>query len=130
MICNSLAHQLYGGKILYSKIENPDNTTLFLVVSKKQIDMHQEQLLICLTCNTEDCYTESILDFAKAGFPLKFTSLKGEFREGFPCFLQFENSGSIDRLKLLLDHAQRHLIGGYCTKNSLSACIAAFFDKD
>ncbi len=41
-ICNSLAHQLYGGKMLYPKIENPRNTTLFLVVSKSDVSRVQE----------------------------------------------------------------------------------------
>ena len=129
-ICNTLAHQLYGGRMLHSKIENPRNTTLFLVISKEEAPRDQEQVLICLTCPTEQCYKQAISEFAMARFPLKFTSLKGEFSEQMPCFLQFENSGSPDELEALLDSPHRHLIGAYPTKHSLSACIAAFFDED
>ena len=67
---------------------------------------------------------------AAARFPLKFTSLKGEFSEEMPCFLQFENSGSPQELDTLLTSPHRHLIGAYPTKHSFSACIAAFFDED
>jgi hypothetical protein len=38
--------------VLYLKIENPKNTTLFLVVSKAAVSRDQEQLLICLTLET------------------------------------------------------------------------------
>lgn len=129
-ICNSLAHQLYGGRMLHSKIENPRNTTLFLVVSKEEVPRDQEQLLVCLTCPTEQCYKQAISEFASARFPLKFTSLKGEFSEQMPCFLQFENLGSRGDLESLLSNPHRHLIGAYPTKHSLSACITAFFDED
>ncbi|MBC8126789.1 MAG: hypothetical protein H8M99_06560 [Gloeobacteraceae cyanobacterium ES-bin-144] len=129
-ICNALAHQLHGGRTLHSKIENPRNTTLFLVVSKAAVPWDQEQVLVCLTCPTEECYKQAISEFASARFPLKFTSLKGEFSEQMPCFLQFENSGSRGDLEVLLSNPHRHLIGAYPTKHSLSACIAAFFDED
>lgn len=129
-ICNTLAHQLYGGKVLFPRIENPRNTTLFLVVSKAEVSRSQEQLLVCLTCPTEECYKQAISEFAAARFPLKFTSLKGEFSEEMPCFLQFENSGIPQELDTLLTSPHRHLIGAYPTKHSFSACIAAFFDED
>lgn len=129
-ICNTLAHSLYGGRVLYPKIENPRNTTLFLVVSKAAVPRDQEQLLVCLTCPTEECYKLAIFEFAAAGFPLKFTSLKGEFSEEMPCFLQFENTGRPQDLERLLAGPHRHLIGAYATKHSFSACIAAFFDEE
>ncbi|MFD2255419.1 prephenate dehydratase domain-containing protein [Luteolibacter algae] len=129
-ICNLLAYKLYGGKMLHPKIENPRNTTLFLVIAKEKVPRDQEQVLICLTCPTEQCYKQAISEFAIARFPLKFSSLKGEFSEHMPCFLQFENTGSPDELELLLAKPHRHLIGAYATKNSLSTCIASFFDED
>jgi len=129
-ICNLLAHQLYGGKILYPRIENPRNTTLFLVISTADASLKEEQLLVCLTCPTEQCYKQAISDFASARFPLKFTSLSGEFSEQMPCFLQFENSGQSEKLTSLLEYPHRHLIGSYSTKNSLSACVGAFFDEE
>ena len=129
-ICNTLAHQLYGGRVLYPRIENPRNTTLFLVVSKADVSRSQEQLLVCLTCPTEQCYKQAISEFAAARFLLKFTSLKGEFSEEMPCFLQFENSGASQDLDSLLAGPHRYLIGSYPTKHSLSACIAAFFDEE
>lgn len=128
-ICNLLAHKLYGGRILYPRIENPRNTTLFLVVSTADASLNEEQLLICLTCPTEQCYKQAISDFAAAGFPLKFTSLSGEFSEEMPCFLQFENTGNPEKLTSLLKYPHRHLIGAYSTKNSLSACVGSFFDE-
>jgi chorismate mutase/prephenate dehydratase len=129
-ICNTLAHKLYGGRVLYPKIENPGNTTLFLVLSKSETPKDQEQLLVCLTCPDEQCYKQTIYEFSAHGFPLKFTSLKGEFSEEMPCFLQFENSGKIQHLESLLAVPHRHLIGAYPTKHSFSTCIAAFFDED
>ena len=129
-ICNSLAHELYGGKVLFPRIENPRNTTLFLVVSKADVSRDQEQLLVCLTCPTEECYKLAIAEFAVARFPLKFTSLKGEFSDEMPCFLQFDNTGQRQELESLLASPHRHLIGAYPTKHSFSACIAAFFDED
>lgn len=129
-ICNTLAHKLYGGRVLYPRIENPRNTTLFLVISKADVSRDHEQLLVCLTCPTDQCYQQAISEFAAAKFPLKFTSLKGEFSEEMPCFLQFENSGHPQELDALLAVPHRHLIGAYPTKNSFSACIAAFFDED
>lgn len=117
-ICNTLAHDLYGGRVLYPKIENPRNTTLFLVVSKADVSRDQEQLLVCLTCPTEQCYKQAIFAFAAARFPLKFTSLKGEFSEEMPCFLQFENTGRAQELAKLLAAPHRQLIGAYPTKHS------------
>jgi prephenate dehydratase len=129
-ICNLLAQKIYGGRILYPRIENPRNTTLFLVISTKDTSVTADQLLVCITCPTLDCYKHTISDFSMANFPLKFTSLSYEFSEEMPCFLQFENSGNQDDLRSLLEHPHRHLIGSYPTKNSLSACIGAFFDEE
>lgn len=130
VICNTLAHELYGGKILFPKIENPKNTTLFLVISKGKILSDADQLLVCVTCPTEMCYKSAVSDFAAAGFPLMFTSLKGDFSETLPCFLQFRNSGDAESLTRLLYSPHRTLIGSYNLDSSLSACVAGFFDED
>ena len=129
-ICNNLAHSLYGGKIWFPRIENPGNTTLFLVVSKQEIRTWDDQLLICLTCPTEECYKSATNDFASAGFPIKFSSLKGEFTWELLFFLELANIG--DRSKLLdaLEKPHRHLIGTFPTSQSLSACIVSFFEHD
>lgn len=129
-ICNTLAHELYGGRILEERIQDPKNITFFLVVSKATVPMNEEQILTCLTCPTEECYTQTISEFAAANFPLKFSSLRGDFSEKMLCFLQFENSGTREDLEALLNHRYRHLIGAYPTKNSLSACISEIFDED
>lgn len=127
-ICNALAHSLYGGIIKYPRIENPKNTTLFLVVDATKPRLHSENILVCLTCPTETCYKSALKDFAAAGFPTKFNSLKGEFTEEIPCFLQFHNSGSPEELTRLLEAPHRTLIGGFPTVSSLSACVGAFFE--
>jgi len=114
--------------MLYPNIENPKNTTLFLVLSKKEVPKDHQQLLVCLTCPNEPCYKQTISEFAVRGFPLKFTSLKGEFSERMPCFLQFENTGHSGDLEPLLADQHRQLIGSFDTKDSFSACIAGFFE--
>lgn len=129
-ICNTLAHELYGGRMLYPKIENPRNTTLFLVISKNDVPWDADQLLLCVTCPTENCYKQAIGDFAEVGFPLMFTSLKGEFSEILPCFLQFRNTGKREELDRLLSAPHRTLIGSYGTGSSLSACVAGFFEEE
>lgn len=127
-ICNRLAHELYGGILKYPGIENPGNVTLFLVVSRRQPVPGGEDVLICLTCPTEACYRQAIRDFSCAGFPLKFTSLKGEFTEELPCFLQFEVRGSLDALQSLLGREHRHLLGSFPAEHSLASCVGSFFD--
>ncbi len=129
-ICNGLAQQIYGGKNLFQNIQDPKNTTLFLVVSKSEPSLTAEQLLVCLTCPTEDCYRQTISDFSACGFPLMFTSISGEFSETLPCFLQFQNSGQPHALRELLAHNHRTLIGGTSFEESLSACTANLFDQD
>lgn len=129
-ICNTLAHELYGGRILFPGIENPKNTTLFLVISKGEVDPEAEQLLVCVTCPTEACYKLAVSEFASAGFPLMFTSLKGDFSETVPCFLQFQNSGNPAKLAQHLDAPHLTLIGAYDLDSSLSACVAGFFEEE
>lgn len=129
-ICNELAVQIYGGRKLFQNIQDPKNTTLFLIVSKNEPSLTGEQLLVCVTCPTEDCYRQTILDFSASGFPLMFTSISGEFSETLPCFLQFENSGDPDALRGLLTQNHRTLIGGTSFEESLSACTANLFDQD
>ncbi len=130
-ICNGLAQQIYGGTKLFQNIQDPKNTTLFLVVSRSQPpSLTAEQLLVCLTCPTEECYRQTISDFSFSGFPLMFTSISGEFSETLPCFLQFQNSGQSLTLRELLVHKHRTLIGGTSFEESLSACTANLFDQD
>lgn len=128
VICNTLAHKLYGGILKFQNIENPGNVTLFLVVRRGCPDLAVGNVLVCLTCPTEACYHQAVNDFQSAGFPLKFTSLKGEFTEKLPCFLQFEVGRSPENLSRLLEHDHRHLIGLFSEKNSLGACVAGLFD--
>ena len=129
-ICNELAVQIYGGRKLFQNIQDPKNTTPFLIVSKNKPSLASEQLLVCVTCPTEDCYRQTILDFSASGFPLMFTSISGEFSETLPCFLQFENAGKPDALRELLTQNHRTLIGGTSFEESLSACTANLFDQD
>ncbi len=129
VICNTLAHEVYGGEIIHSKIENSPNITFFLLVTEATVPIDQEQVLLCLTCPTEECYWQTLSSFAEAKFPLKFSSMRGEFSDEMPCFLQFENNGSQTDLEALLNHKYRHLIGSYPTRSSLSACISEIFDE-
>jgi prephenate dehydratase len=128
VICNTLAHQLYGGVLKYHEIENPGNVTLFLVLSRGCPEPGAGNVLVCLTCPTEECYQHTIDDFHAAGYPLKFTSLKGEFTDELPCFLQFEVSGQPDTLRRLLGREHRKMIGVFPEKASLAACVAGLFD--
>lgn len=128
VICNTLAHQLYGGILKYHEIENPGNVTLFLVLSRGCPEPCEGNVLVCLTCPTEECYQHTIDDFHAAGYPLKFTSLKGEFTDELPCFLQFEVSGQPETLRRLLDRDHRKMIGIFPEKASLAACVAGLFD--
>lgn len=128
VICNRLAVDLYGGSILYPDIQNPGNVTLFLVLGRGKEHPPTQEALVCLTCPTEECYENTINDFARAGMPLKFTSLKGEFTEELPCFLQFEVGDRHQRLGALLDQPHRTLVGGFPPNDSLAACVAGFFD--
>lgn len=130
-ICNQLAQELYGGIIKYPKIQNPGNITLFLVLSRRMEALQPprgSEILLCLTCPTEDCYRLTINDFSRAGFPLKFSSLKGEFTDKLPCFLQFEVRENPELLQPLLQNPHRHLLGNFPTEKSLAACVSSFFD--
>lgn len=128
VICNRLAVELYGGAIRYEGIENPGNVTLFLVASRDQPEPESDQALVCLTCPTEVCYQTTIREFAAAGLPLKFTSLRGEFTPELPCFLQFAVDGRGATLSRLLENPHRHHIGDFPERNSLAACVAGLFD--
>lgn len=130
VICNTLAHKLYGGVMKFHQIENPGNVTLFLVLSRGCPQSGTGNILICLNCPTEDCYSRTIDDFHAAGYPLKFTSLKGEFSEKLPCFLQFEVAAEPDQLPRLLAHPHRKMIGVFPEKASLAACVAGIFDDN
>jgi prephenate dehydratase len=127
-ICNLLAVNLYGGEVRWAGIQNPGNTTLFLVASRRQPVASEEEALICLTCPTEECYENAINDFSRAGMPLKFTSLKGEFTAELPCFLQFEIDGRASDVRLLVEKPHRYLVGSFPEEHSLAACVAGFFD--
>ena len=129
-ICNLLAHDLYGGRVLFKHIENAGNTTLFLVASAQSMPPWDENLLVCLTCPTEDCYKSASNDFAAAGFPIKFSSLKGEFTAAIPFFLQLANLGNREELAVALQKPHRHLLGTFSTKHSLSSCVGGFFEHD
>lgn len=129
-ICNELAVQIYGGRKLFQNIQDPKNTTLFLIVSRNEPFLTDDQLLVCVTCPTEDCYRQTISDFSARGFPLMFTSISGEFSEALPCFLQSQNSGKPETLRELLAQNHRTLIGGTSFEESLSACTANLFDQD
>ena len=127
-ICNELAVELHGGEVRWAGIQNPGNTTLFLVASRRQPVAAEEEALICLTCPTEECYENAIKDFSRAGMPLKFTSLKGEFTAELPCFLQFEVSGRSSDVKKLTEQPYRALVGAFSEEHSLAACVGGFFD--
>ncbi|HEX7261443.1 MAG TPA: prephenate dehydratase domain-containing protein, partial [Luteolibacter sp.] len=128
VICNTLAHTLYGGILKFQNIENPGNVTLFLVVRRGSPKWTLGNLLVCLTCPTEACYHMAINDFSAAGYPLKFTSLKGEFTDALPCFLQFEVTQNSGDLSGLLEREHRQLIGAFSEKDSLATCVAGIFD--
>ena len=129
-ICNSLAHELYGGRIEFAGIQNPLNFTFFLCISKRPVSLEQSELLICLTCTTKECYKATINEFAAAGFPLKFASLNGEFSKQMPCFLQFKNSGPQDKLAKLLSSPHRKLVGVHSSDESLGSRVSELFDED
>lgn len=128
VICNQLAVSLYGGEVRWAGVQNPGNTTLFLVASRRQTIASEEQALICLTCPSEKCYEDTINDFSRAGMPLKFTSLKGEFTSELPCFLQFEVAGRASDVRKLTEQPYRSLVGAFSEEHSLAACVGAFFD--
>ena len=127
-ICNTFAHQIYGGTIKHEAIQNRGNTTLFLVVSRIEPWHDSEQILVCLTCPTEECYRYAIEDFKSHGYKLMFTSLKGRFSATIPCFLQFQQPSVKESLADLLSREHRHLMGASGLKNSLSACVSKLFD--
>ncbi|GAA5484181.1 hypothetical protein Hsar01_03422 [Haloferula sargassicola] len=129
-ICNELAVSLYGGEIKWAGIQNPGNVTLFLVVSRQEPVAVESEALVCLTCPTEECYQSAVNDFALAGMPLKFTSLKGEFTANLPCFLQFHVEGRADDVAKLVGSAHRTLIGTFSEHDSLASCVAGFFDDN
>lgn len=128
VICNQLAVEFNGGEIKWAGIQNPGNVTLFLVVSSRSVQADDEEALVCLTCPTEECYLSAIQDFARAGMPLKFTSLCGEFTADLPCFLQFAVNGRESEVRALTDQPHRKLVGAFRERDSLAACVAGLFD--
>lgn len=128
VICNQLAVSRYGGQVKWAEIQNPGNTTLFLVASRREVIASDQEALVCLTCPTEECYQTAINDFSRAGMPLKFTSLKGEFTAELPCFLQFEVAGRQSDVRPLVEQSHRRLVGAFPEESSLAACVAGFFD--
>ena len=127
-ICNRLAVDLHGGEIRWAGVQNSGNTTLFLVTSKRRPSHLATDALVCLTCPTEECYQSTVDDFAAAGMPLKFTSLRGEFTPELPCFLQFRIESSPGLARELAGKAHRTLIGTFRERDSLAACVGSFFD--
>jgi len=129
-ICNKLAHNLYGGTVIESNIQNPNNQTLFLVVSLTPPKNTDEQLLVCLTCPTDDCYQRALEDFGMANFPVKFSSMKGNFSAESPLYLQLANEGNFEDFLTEVGKPHRTWIGSFSTEESLSSCVERFFDDD
>jgi prephenate dehydratase len=127
-ICNTRAHEIYGGTIRHEGIQNRGNITLFLIVSSEPPPLDLDEVLVCLTCPTEECYKHAIDEFKAHGYKLMFTSLKGVFTPTVPCFLQFQQPTQRDVLEELLSRPHRHFIGAFGGKASISSCVTNLFD--
>ena len=131
-VCNRLAIDLLGGKILEEGIHNLGNSTAFLTIEKRKSEHcpAEERALVCVTCPTEECYQNTVTDFGERGYPILAETMKGEFSSEMPAFIEFKGPFRGRDLEALLDHEFRRCMGTYASKDALSTCVLALFGPD
>lgn len=90
-ICSKFAVSIHGGTILEEDIHEPNNVTMFAIVSKEKPHLAgSNRILVCLPLPTEDSRASHLRAFEEQGYLLKGESAVGQWHS--PLYLEFESS--------------------------------------